>query len=67
MKLSVKHRMAHNRANCSKTGGGRFNKFILSPKDELLANICGLYDSMENAKSFGVPSTSSKTPSTVIP
>ena len=72
MKLGVKHRMAHNRVKCSKAGGSRFNKFILSPTDELLANICGLYASVENAKSFGVssnekPSTSSKTAPTVIP
>ena len=72
MKLSVKHRMAHNRAKCSKTGGDRFNKFILSPTDELLANICGVYASVENARSFGVPSnekpsTSAKTPPTFIP
>ena len=75
MKLSVKQRMAHNRVECSKTGGGRFNKYILSPTDELVANIFGLYASVEgvpNAKSFGVPSnekpcTSSKTPPTVVP
>ena len=64
--------MAHNRAKCSKTDAGRFNKFILSPTDELLANICDLYASVENAKSFGVPSnekpfTSSKTQAPVIP
>lgn len=61
MKLSVKQRLAHNRVETNKTGGGRFNKYILSPTDEQVAVICGLYaavDGVKNTQSYGVPKKS---------
>lgn len=49
--------MGHNKVEAMKTGGGRFNKYILSPFDEQVAVVCGLYasvDGIKNSKSYGV-------------
>lgn len=59
MKLTVKQRLAHNKLEAAKTGGGPFNRYVLTPIDEQVAVICGLYasvDGVKSTKSFGVQS-----------
>lgn len=56
LRLGVKQKLAHNKVELKKTGGGLFNKYILTPIDEQVAIICGLYtsvDGVKNSKSFG--------------
>lgn len=54
-KVYIKKKMCHNKKENDKTGGGQFNKYVLSDIEETVARVSGLYRSVEGitgAKSF---------------
>ncbi|XP_075150833.1 uncharacterized protein LOC142224940 [Haematobia irritans] len=63
----IKSKLAHNKAECRKTGGGQVNKYILSSLEEGVAVLCGLYvavDGIKSAKVFGGSGKENEKPST---
>ncbi|XP_039968082.1 uncharacterized protein LOC120779769 [Bactrocera tryoni] len=53
----IRKKIAHNKNESRATGGGQFNKFSLTPSEEEVARICGIYTAVEgiaNSASFGV-------------
>lgn len=55
-KVYVKKKLCHNKKENSKTGGGQYNKYILSDVEETVARVSGIHTSVEGiagAKSFG--------------
>lgn len=51
----VRHNISENRAKC----GGLFNKFVLSPTEDRIAQIYGVYttgDGISDIKDLGLPS-----------
>ncbi|XP_075163050.1 uncharacterized protein LOC142235674 [Haematobia irritans] len=55
-KRDIKTKICHSKSECRKTGGGQFNKYVLSSLEERVAVLCGLYvsvDGIKNAKTFG--------------
>ncbi|XP_055903163.1 uncharacterized protein LOC129939240 [Eupeodes corollae] len=51
-KSSIRKKLSHNKAEDVSTGGGPFNKFVVSPTEDAIAKICGIYTVVE-----GIPST----------
>ncbi|XP_049317713.1 uncharacterized protein LOC125780125 [Bactrocera dorsalis] len=53
----IRKKIAHNKNESRATGGGQFNKFTLTPSEEEIARICGIYTAVEgigNSAAFGV-------------
>lgn len=43
----MKKKMCHNKRENEKTGGGKFNKYILTDMEESLARVSGIHRSVE--------------------
>ncbi|XP_050339521.1 uncharacterized protein LOC126765893 [Bactrocera neohumeralis] len=53
----IRKKIAHNKCESRATGRGQFNKFSLTPSEEEVAQICGIYTAVEGiaiSSSFGV-------------
>ncbi|XP_039969709.1 uncharacterized protein LOC120781543 [Bactrocera tryoni] len=58
-KAFIRKKVAHNTSEARATGGGPFNKHVLTPTEDAIAQLCGIYTVVEgvpNTQSFGVPS-----------
>lgn len=54
-KTYVKKKMCHNKKENQKTGGGEYNKYVLTDVEETMARICGFHKSVDGiggTKSF---------------
>ncbi|XP_073822055.1 uncharacterized protein [Musca autumnalis] len=53
---NVKTKLAHNKLKCKTTGGGQHNKYVITPLEERIAVLCGLYTAVggiNGTKTFG--------------
>ena len=51
-KAAIRKKIAHNNTEARATGGGPFNKHVLTSTEDLIARICGIYTVIE-----GIPDT----------
>ncbi|XP_049316472.1 uncharacterized protein LOC125779287 isoform X2 [Bactrocera dorsalis] len=64
-KAFIRKKVAHNNLEARATGGGPFNKHILTPTEDTIAQLCGIYTVVEGIPStadFGVPSENCNVP-----
>ncbi|KAI8115180.1 hypothetical protein CVS40_12557 [Lucilia cuprina] len=55
-KVYVKNKMSHNKKENLKTGGGQYNKYVLSDAEETVTRLTGIYrsvDGINSSKDFG--------------
>ncbi|XP_075149355.1 uncharacterized protein LOC142240457 [Haematobia irritans] len=56
-KVNIRKKLAHNKRETSATGGGPYSQLAVSPVEDRIAQLCGLYkmiDGVEGTKSYGV-------------
>ncbi|XP_046802861.1 uncharacterized protein LOC124418933 [Lucilia cuprina] len=66
---SIKTRLAENKSSLKKTGGGQFQQHFVSPVEEQLAIICGIFQTVDGvamAKTFATQSKETYFKSDVI-
>ncbi|XP_017469160.1 PREDICTED: uncharacterized protein LOC108361127 [Rhagoletis zephyria] len=58
-KAFIRKKVAHNNSEARATGGGPFNKHVLTPTEDAIAQMCGIYTVVEGisgTQDFGVSS-----------
>ncbi|XP_036345206.1 uncharacterized protein LOC118754436 [Rhagoletis pomonella] len=62
-KAFVRKKVAHNNTEARATGGGPFNKHVLTKTEDAIARLCGIYTVVEgiaNTADFGAPTGSNE-------
>ncbi|XP_036346162.1 uncharacterized protein LOC118755437 [Rhagoletis pomonella] len=55
-KATVRKKIAHNNSEARATGGGPYNKYVLTSTEEKIGQICGIFkvvEGIENTRDFG--------------